>query len=69
MSNLAYRRAYPLRRGYSVEFVLENGRLEAQWSPRCPKPGKCSRKLLHSYRDARNHFIASIGIPTLVVEL
>lgn len=67
-TSLAYRRTYPLRKGYAVEFVLEGGRLDAIWSPRCPGH-KCSRKLLHAYRDARNHFIGSLGLPALVIEL
>lgn len=69
MNALSYSREYPLRAGYSVQFVLDNGRLDAKWSPRCPKPGKVSRKLLHAYRDARNDFIASLGINAQVVEI
>lgn len=69
MTDLVYSRTYPLPSGLTVEFALDNGRLEARWSPRCPKPAKVSRKLLHAYRDARNDFIASLGVNTLVVEL
>lgn len=68
MVPLAYRRTYPLRRGFSVEFVLDGGRLDAVWSPRVPRH-PCSRKLLHAYRDARDHFIKSLGLPALVIEL
>lgn len=68
MNALAYRRTYPLRGGYSVEFILDRGKLEARWSPRVPSH-KCGRKLLHSYRDAREHFIRSLGLPVMVIEL
>ena len=69
MTDLSYKRTYPLPKGYSVEFTLSDGRLDARWMPRCPKGRQATRKLVHAYRDARNHFIASLGVPALVVEL
>lgn len=69
MSALAYSRSYALPHGYPVQFALDDSRLDARWSPRCPKPEKVSRKLLHAYRDARNDFIASLGVTALVVEI
>ena len=65
---LAYCRTYPLPRGLTVEFVLEDGALSAQWLPRIPS-GTLARKLLPHYREARNDFLASLGVPTLVIEL
>lgn len=65
---LAYCRTYPLPKGRSVEFVLEGGALSAQWLPRVPS-GTLARKLLPHYREARNDFLASIGVPMLVIEL
>lgn len=65
---LAYCRTYPLPKGHSVEFILEGGALSAQWFPRVPS-GNLGRKLLPHYRDARNDFLASLGVPTLVIEL
>ena len=67
--DLSYKRTYPLAKGYSIEFTLSDGHLEARWSPRCPKGKQATRKLVRAYRNARNHFIASLGVPALVVEL
>lgn len=68
MSPFAYKRSYDLPGGFAVDFVLDRGRLEAQWSPDIPK-GKRAKKLLPAYRTARNDFIRSTGVRTLVVEL
>lgn len=69
MTDLTYSRKYELPNGYSVEFALDNGRLDARWSPRCPKFNRISKKLLHAYRDARNDFIGGLGVNALVVEI
>lgn len=66
--DLGYRRTYPLGRGYSVQFSLDGGTLSVGWLPDIP-PNKVGRKLLPKYRVARNTFLASLGVPMLVVEL
>ena len=63
----AYRRAYPLPAGFTVEFALDGPRLTAEWSPRVPKRA-VRGKLLRSYRAARNDFLASLGVGVLVIE-
>lgn len=64
----AYIREFPLPRGYAVEFSLENGRLEARWSPDVPQ-GQRARKLMPAYRAARDEFLASLSVPTMVIEI
>ena len=66
--SFAYRRVYTLGRGYSVEFSLDGPSLNVDWRPRLPHR-KIGRKLLPAYRRARNDFLASLGIPMLVVDL
>ena len=68
MSAFGYVRTYSLPRGYEIELSLDNGRLECRWSPDVPK-GQRARKLLPAYRIARDQFIRSLGVNTLVVEL
>jgi hypothetical protein len=68
MSSLAYSRAYPVGHGFTAEFALDNGRLEVRWSPRIPH-GKRARQILSQYQAARNEFLASLGVPMLVVDL
>ena len=68
MSAFGYVRTYSLPRGCEIELSLDNGRLECRWSPDVPK-GQRARKLLPAYRDARNQFIRSLGVNTLVVEI
>lgn len=64
----AYRRAYPLPAGYTVEFGLDGGRLTAEWSPCVPK--RAARgALLRAYRAARHDFLASLGLSVLVLEV
>jgi hypothetical protein len=68
MNRFAYRRSYDLPGGFSVDFVLEGARLEAQWSPKPPK-GKRAKKLLPAYRLARDDFMRSLRVNALVIEL
>ena len=68
MTSLAYRKTYDLQDGYSVEFTLDGLSLQCAWSPAVPK-GKAARRLHPRYQVARNEFIASLGVPALVVEL
>ena len=68
MSAFGYVRTYSLPRGYEIELSLDNGRLECRWSPDVPR-GQRARKLLPAYRNARDNFITSLGVNTLVVEI
>lgn len=63
----AYRRAYSLPAGFTVEFALDGSYLAAEWSPRVPKRA-IRGKLLRAYRAARNDFLASLGVGVLVIE-
>ena len=65
---LSYSKTYPLDRRFTVEFALNDGQLEARWSPHVPK-GRKARSLTPSYRKARDEFLASLDVPTLVIEL
>ena len=66
-ASFAYRRAYLLPAGYSVEFALDGPSLTAEWSPRVPKRA-VRGKLLPHYQHARNNFLASLGVNVLVIE-
>lgn len=68
MTPLAYRKSYPLPGGFAVEFSLSDGRLECEWSPSLPR-GNRAKKMLPHYRDARNDFLASLGMNLAVIEL
>ena len=59
---------YNLGCGYAVEFTLHQGRLNCVWDPTLPD-GKRARQLLPQYRNARDAFLASLGINIMVVEL
>ena len=58
----------PVGRGYSVGFRLSERGLEAEWLPNVPK-GQKARQLLPAYRVARDGFLATLGVNTLVVEI
>ena len=66
-ASFAYRRAYPLPAGFTVEFALDGPSLIAEWLPDLPR-GKIARKLLPHYQHARNNFLASLGVGVLVIE-
>ena len=67
MADLAYRRAYPLPAGFTVAFVLDGGRLVAEWSPDVPvAPAK--GRLIRAYRRARNDFLKSLNMSVMVIE-
>jgi hypothetical protein len=68
MTSFGYVRTYSLPRGYEIELSLDNGRLECRWSPDVPR-GQRARRLLPFYREARDKFIISLGVNTLVIEL
>ncbi len=53
-------RHYGLDHGYSVTFKLNGMMLEAQWAPELPS-GKTAKKLLPSYRVARDKYLAELA--------
>lgn len=62
----------PLGDGFTVSFVFQGRKLEAEWQPRVPY-GRKGRKYLPAYRLARNEFVRRIaqhtGLNVLVVDL
>ncbi len=58
-TSFAHSRPYDLGRGFSVEFKLQHGRLDAMWSPKVPF-GRRGRQLLPAYRAARNRWLSSL---------
>jgi len=74
MNNVfTYRKEYTLTKGYKVEFSLDASALpmaalNAEWSPRVPPQKIIKGKFLEAYRNARDDFIGSLGMKTLVVE-
>lgn len=68
MTVFAYRRSYRLPYGFTADFVLDGSRLDCEWSPHVPH-GKRAKKLIPHYQKARNDFLASLGVPMLVVDL
>ena len=68
MSAFAYRQRYELPHGFAVEFTLDGPMLQCVWEPDLPK-GKRAKQLRQPYREARNRFIASLGVAALVVEV
>jgi len=68
-----YRKEYKLTKGYTVEFSLDASAgqvavLAAVWSPRVPPSKIVKGKFLEAYRNARNDFVASLGMNSMVVE-
>jgi hypothetical protein len=72
MAAVSHSRPYDLGRGFSVEFKMQAGRIDAVWSPRVPF-GRRGRQLLPAYRAARAKWLASIapdvGGTILVVDI
>lgn len=67
LPDFAYRRTHRLDRRFTVEFCLNGVQLEVLWAPHVPN-GRKLRSLLPAYRNARNHFLASLGVNVLVIE-
>ncbi len=68
-----YRKEYKLTKGYKVEFALDASAgpmaaLQAEWSPKVPPQKIVKGKFLEAYRNARNDFIESLGLKTLIIE-
>jgi len=62
----------PLGDGFTVSFVFQDRKLEADWQPRIPC-GRKGRKYLPAYRLARDEFLRRLakrtGLNVLVVDL
>ncbi len=62
----------PLGDGFTVSFVFQDKKLEAEWQPRVPY-GRKGRKYLPAYRQARDEFLRRLakrtGLNVLVVDL
>lgn len=62
----------PLGDGFTVSFVFQDRKLEAEWQPRVPY-GRKGRKYLPAYRLARDEFLRRLakrtGLNVLVVDL
>jgi len=72
-SIFAYRKEYKLPNGYEAEFSLDRTRpsaaLQIAWSPDLPSEEVKTEEFLEAYRNARNDFIGSLGLKTMIVEI
>lgn len=69
MSAARYRKTVKLPHGYTVKFSIRLGEhFECRWMPEMPPP-EIGRKILEDYQRERNDFLASLGVPMLVVDL
>lgn len=68
LPEFTYRRTYRLNRRFSVEFCLNGMQLDVLWEPFLPN-GRKRNSLLPGYRNARDHFLASLGVNIVVIEL
>ncbi|MGN3974204.1 hypothetical protein [Tsuneonella sp. SYSU-LHT278] len=68
MNAARYRRTIKLPNGCTVEFDLKLGcGFECRWSPDVPK-GAQARAIMPHYLRERNAFLASVGVPMMVVD-
>ena len=58
----------PVGNGFTVSFRLSERGIEAEWFPDVPT-GRKARRVLPAYRKARDAFLATLGLNSLVVEL
>ena len=58
----------PVGNGFTVSFRLSERGIEAEWLPDVPK-GRKARRVLPAYRKARDAFLATLGVSSMVVEL
>ena len=58
----------PVGGGFTVSFRLSERGIEAEWLPGVPT-GRRARQLFPVYRKARDAFLATLGVNSLVVEL
>ena len=68
-----YRKEYKLTKGYTVEFSMGPSAgpftsLSAAWSPRVPPSKIVKGKFLEAYRNARNDFVTSLDMNSMVIE-
>jgi hypothetical protein len=71
-SIFAYRKEYELIDGYSVEFTMDRTKeysLQAAWSPDVPSNEAKTAEFMKSYCNARDDFIGSLGLNTMIVEI
>lgn len=68
LPEFAYRRTYRLNRRFTVEFCLNGKQLDVLWEPFLPN-GRKRNSLIPGYRNARDHFLASLGVNIAVIEL
>ena len=58
----------PVGNGFTVSFRLSDRGIEAEWLPDVPT-GRKARRVLPAYRKARNAFVATLGLNSLVIDL
>lgn len=59
---------YRLRNGYKVQFHIDGGAIQCQWSPSLP-PAKLVEKLLPAYLKARDSWLRTLGLRIVVVDV
>jgi hypothetical protein len=58
----------PVGNGFTVSFRLSERGIEAEWLPDVPT-GRKARRVLPAYREARDSFLATLGVNSMVVEI
>ena len=58
----------PVGNGFTVSFRLSKRGIEAEWLPDVPK-GRRARQVQPAYRKAREAFLATLGVNSMVVEI
>ena len=58
----------PVGRGFTVSFRLSERGIEAEWLPGVPT-GRRARQVFPAYRGARDAFLATLGVNSMVVEI
>lgn len=70
---MAYRQEYKINKKYSAEFILDiQGpvtTLVVEWSPKVPPKALLKGKFLDAYRAARDHFVGSLDVKAVVLEM
>ena len=58
----------PVGNGFTVSFRLSERGIEAEWLPDVPA-GRNAHRVHAAYREARDAFVATLGVNSLVVEI
>ena len=70
---MAYRQEYKIDKKYSAEFVLDIqgpvSMLVVEWSPKVPPQALFKGKFLDAYKAARDHFVGSLDVKAVVLEV